>query len=133
MMHLALCPCLPPVQARSLATEVAELFRSVVSLSVKLREASVPADIANPRQLSELAPRDLSFWVASLFAASPYQQQALLEEETTMGRLKAVQELLNGTVKYLSAQAALQSAFSSTGGGGSASGGDAAPPAGGPD
>ena len=50
-----------------------------------------------------------------------------------MGRLKAVQELLNGTVKYLSAQAALQSAFSSTGGGGSASSGDAAPPAGGPD
>ena len=47
MMHLALCPCLPPVQARSLATEVAELFRSVVSLSVKLRDASVPADIAN--------------------------------------------------------------------------------------
>ena len=64
------------------------------------------------------------------------QQQALLEEETTMGRLKAVQELLNGTVKYLSAQAALQSAFKTTGGGGGGGGGSTGsspPPPGGPD
>lgn len=46
-----------------------------------------------------------------------------------MGRLQAVQELLSGTAKYLSAQAALQSAFKTTGGGS----GDVAPPAGGPD
>jgi hypothetical protein len=58
---------------------------------------------------------------------APLQQQALLEEETTLGRLKAVQELLSGTVKYLSAQVALQSAFKTTGGGG------ANPPPGGPD
>ncbi|EFN59067.1 hypothetical protein CHLNCDRAFT_137801 [Chlorella variabilis] len=123
-------------EARSLAAEVAELFRSVVSLSVKLKATSVPADITNPKQLSELAPCQLSFWVASLFAGNPYQQQALLEEETTMGRLKAVQELLNGTVKYLSAQAALQSAFKTTGGGGGGGGGSTGsspPPPGGPD
>lgn len=34
-----------------------------------------PQDIANPRQLDELSPRELSFWVGSLFAGSPYQQQ----------------------------------------------------------
>lgn len=49
------------------------MFRSVVSLSVKLKEATVPSDIANPKQLVELAPGDLSFWVASLFAGNPYQ------------------------------------------------------------
>ncbi|PSC67358.1 ATP-dependent protease [Micractinium conductrix] len=114
-------------EAHTLATQVAEDFRNVVSLSVKLRDASVPNDIANPRQLSELTPRELSFWVASLFAGNPYQQQALLEEDTTMGRLKAVEELLDGTVKYLAAQATLQSAFKTTGGP------DVAPPAGGPD
>lgn len=61
------------MQAHTLATQVAEDFRNVVSLSVKLRDASVPNDIANPRQLSELTPRELSFWVASLFAGNPYQ------------------------------------------------------------
>jgi hypothetical protein len=66
-----LCPSV--LQAVALAAEVAELFRSVVSLSVKLKATSVPADIANPRQLTELGPFDLSFWVASLFAGSPYQ------------------------------------------------------------
>jgi hypothetical protein len=64
------------VQARALAGEVAELFRSVVSLSVKVKDTSVPADIANPRQLSELGPCDLSFWVASLFAGNAYQVRA---------------------------------------------------------
>lgn len=52
---------------------MADLFRNVVSLSVKLKEATVPDEIANPRQLAELAPRELSFWVASLFAGNPYQ------------------------------------------------------------
>ena len=53
-----------------------DLFRSVVTLSVKLREAAaVPPDIADPRQLRELSPSGISFWVASLFAGNPYQQQ----------------------------------------------------------
>lgn len=61
------------MQAHTLAREVSDLFRNVVALSVKLKEASVPDEIANPRQLAELAPRELSFWVASLFAGNPYQ------------------------------------------------------------
>lgn len=60
-------------QARALAAEVSELFRSVVTLSSKLRDASIGPDIANPKQLSELGPGELSFWVASLFAGNPYQ------------------------------------------------------------
>lgn len=64
------------LQGRALAAEVAELFRAVVALSVKLREATVPSDVANPKQLSELGPSELSFWVASLFAGNPYQVRA---------------------------------------------------------
>ena len=53
----------------------------------------------------------MSFWVASLLAGNPYQQQALLEEDATLVRLQAVRELLSSALKYLSAQSALQSAF----------------------
>ena len=75
-------------EARVLAAEVAELFRNVVRLSVKLREAPVPSELENPSQLTVLGPSELSFWVASVFAGNPYNQQALLEEENTMKRLR---------------------------------------------
>jgi Lon protease-like protein len=102
-------------EEKELAVKAAELFKSVVQLSIKLRDSPLPSEVADPSQLRELSPRDLSFWMASLIAGNPYQQQALLEEETTMDRLKAVVDLMESTLKYLSAQSALQSAFKSTG------------------
>ena len=108
-------------EAKTLAEEVADLFRNVVRLSVKLREAPVPPELADPTQLTTLRPEMLSFWVASLFAGNPYNQQALLEEEDTIKRLKLEHELLSDTLKYLSAQSALQSAFKGNGGAGSES------------
>lgn len=108
-------------EAKELAEVVADLFRNVVRLSVKLKEAPVPPELAEPSQLTTLTPSQLSFWVASLFAGNPYNQQALLEEDNTMKRLKTEEELLSSTLKYLSAQAALQSAF---GGSGSSGEGD---------
>ena len=80
---------------------------------------------APPPLPSTLAHQPLLPLVATPCCAAP-QQQALLEEETTIGRLTAVKELLGGTQRYLSAQAALQSAFKTTGGA-------PEPPAGGPD
>ena len=71
-------------------------------------------DVLEPKELQTLGPRDLSFWVASLFAGSPYNQQALLEENSTQKRLEIEKELLENTLKYLSAQSALQSAFTDT-------------------
>jgi len=102
-------------EEKELAVKAAQLFKSVVQLSIKLRDSPLPSEVADPSQLRELSPRDLSFWMASLIAGNPYQQQALLEEETTMDRLKAVVDLMESTLKYLSAQSALQSAFKSTG------------------
>ncbi len=103
-------------EAVLLAEQVAELFRNVVRLSVKLREAPVPPELADPTQLTTLAPSELSFWVASLFAGNAYNQQAILEENNTIKRLQTEEELLSSTLKYLSAQAALQSAFGGSGG-----------------
>lgn len=114
----------------NLAKEVGQLFRNVVQLAVKLRDATLPQDLADPAQLKELDPPQMSFWVASLFSGNPYQQQALLEMDSTLERLKAEEELLGGTLKYLSAQAALQGAFKSSS---STSSTSDVPPPGGPD
>jgi Lon protease-like protein len=116
---------------KTLAGEVAQLYRDVARISMKLRDAPVIADASEPPALTTLGPRDFSFWVASLFSGA-YNQQALLEIDTTTERLKAESELLGNTLKYLTAQSALQSAF--TGAGDSGSGGGEGPPAGsGPD
>lgn len=98
-----------------LAQDVAQLFKDVVQLSVKLKEADVEPEVMEPKELDSLRPRDLSFWVASLFAGSPYNQQALLEENDTVKRLTVEKELLENTLKYLSAQSALKSAFGGEG------------------
>lgn len=100
----------------SLREEVAILFRDVVKLSTKLKDFSdADKEVLEPKELETLNPRDLSFWVASLFAGSPYNQQALLEENSSLKRLTVEKELLENTLKYLSAQSALQSLnFSST-------------------
>ncbi|GAB4817835.1 hypothetical protein N2152v2_004881 [Parachlorella kessleri] len=98
-------------EVHKLAGEVAQLFRSVVGLAVRIRDATLSQELADPAQLTELDPPQMSFWVASLFSGNPYQQQALLEMDSTEERLKEEKELLSGTLKFLSAQAALQGAF----------------------
>jgi Lon protease-like protein len=107
---------LPVLQ--DLREDVAGLFKDVVRLSTKIKEIpGADADALEPKELETLGPRDLSFWVASLFAGSPYNQQALLEENSTEKRLSVEKELLENTLKYLSAQAALQSLDFSSGSG----------------
>jgi Lon protease-like protein len=115
----------------ALAEEVATLFRQVVRLSTRVRDAgAAPPELADPEQLRTLAPREVSFWVASVLGGSPHTQQQLLEEDSTAARLTAEKEVLEASLKYLSAQAALSSVFSPGGGEGEA---PAAPAAGGPD
>lgn len=67
---------------------------------------------------------------ASANPASSFSKSDASHPPTCPRFLVCLQELLSGTAKYLSAQAALQSAFKTTGG---SSGSDPAPPAGGPD
>lgn len=103
--------------AKSLASEVAQMYRDVAKLSLKLKDDTAQLEnIEEPAALATYGPRELSFWIASLFAGNPYNQQALLEVNSTMERLEAECEILNSTRKYLSAQLALQSAFNGEGG-----------------
>ncbi|KAK9819722.1 hypothetical protein WJX72_001670 [[Myrmecia] bisecta] len=114
-------------EASRLAQELKTLFRDLVTLNLKMKKEKVPADVAEPPELTTLSPRDFSFWVAALLQDSPMTQQQLLEEDSTIKRLQREMDVLGGTVKYLRATSALESAFAPSSGEGSP------PPQGGPD
>lgn len=135
-------------EAKALATEVAEMFRNVLRLYRKMRKgprggaSGAPMGVGGsmtepeeepeePEELTEFNPTQLSYWIASVFGEHRLTQQALLEEETTQGRLKREAEVLGQTLRFYSAATALESVFSD--GGSSSSGGAPQPPAGGPD
>ena len=65
----------------------------------------------NPPELSDLYPTRLSYFVASLLLDNYNQQQALLIEDSTVKRLTIEKEILESTLKYMSARFALQGAF----------------------
>lgn len=106
-----------------LADEVADLFRSALQLSYKLKNGQTRQKVKDeqlePEELSELKACDLSFWIASMFTDSQQQQQSLLEESSVIQRLMREKEILGGTVKYLSAVSALDTAFTDPEAGGS--------------
>lgn len=97
---------------RALATEVADLLRSTIKLNVKMQNITVTDDQLEPEELAELAPRELSYWVASFFSDVKLLQQNLLEENSTLKRLQKEKEVLSETVRYFSAASALKFAFS---------------------
>lgn len=101
-------------EAKELAKEVADLLRSTIKLNVKMQSLSVPEDQLEPKELDELGPVELSYWVASFFSDVKLLQQNLLEEESTIKRLNREKEILSETVRYYSAAAALKGAFSSS-------------------
>ncbi|GBF97423.1 ATP-dependent protease [Raphidocelis subcapitata] len=137
-------------EAKAAATEVAEMFRNVLRLYRKMRRsgrggvsggAGAPAGAGGssepeeepeePEELTEFSPTQvhpppqLSYWIASVLGEHRGTQQALLEEDSTRGRLAREAEVLGQTLKFYSAATALESVFTSDGG--------AQPPAGGPD
>lgn len=65
------------MQAKALAKEVADLLRSTIRLNVKMNGISASDDQLEPEELEALAPRDLSYWIASFFADVKYLQQAV--------------------------------------------------------
>lgn len=86
-----------------------------------------------PQGLDPPTREGATLTVGLLYSCAPLipWPQALLEMPSTRERLSAVKELLQNTVKYMSAQAALQSAFKGSSGKGVS--GEAQPPPGGPD
>eukprot|EP00878_Enallax_costatus_P005223 GHUV01005489.1.p1 GENE.GHUV01005489.1~~GHUV01005489.1.p1 ORF type:complete len:347 (+),score=73.03 GHUV01005489.1:210-1250(+) len=139
-------------EATKLSSEVADLFRNVLRLHLKMnrnrslsrRSSSSSSSTSEglgseaedesleAAELTESNPQQLSYWIAHAFTDSKYTQQALLEENKTMVRLGAEKDLLAATLKYYTAATALEGVFSSTGSTSSASG-EVQPPPGGPD
>lgn len=140
-----------PQDAESLARAVADAFRELIAINMKMGlinraaladkwkvvesesrgedDSLLPIE---PPELSTLGPAALSHWVSAYFADSPVHQQVLLQEDSVPRRLRSLLDVLRGTVGFLRAKAALEA----VGGGGmdSGSGGSASPPLGrGPD
>jgi len=114
-------------EARELAKEVSDLLRATIKLNVKMNNISASEDALEPEELAELGPRDLSYFIASFFSDVKLLQQNLLEEDSTMARLRREKEILGETVRYYSAASALKMAFSTGGPAeGSAEGGSSA-------
>ena len=96
----------------SLANDVRALFASTVAASAKMQgsegsEQPAPMDDA-------MDPQSVSFWVASMFTGGDEQQQ-LLEMDSTRARLEREREVLQATLDYLTASAAIRGAFSKEG------------------
>lgn len=89
-----------------LMTDVDQLLRDVVQLSVKLtgQDIELPDDIPN-------SPIELSYWVAGNLKGVAREQQSLLEMQSTATRLEREAEILTTTRNHLAARAALKDAF----------------------
>lgn len=117
--------CSPETTA--LATEVADLYRNVLRMHIKMNKKQPPGteakggsdetleELLEPEELTELPPPQLSYWLASVFGEQKYIQQALLETEKTKDRLLEEKNILDQTLKFYAAQSALSSVFTEGG------------------
>ncbi|NET37195.1 MAG: LON peptidase substrate-binding domain-containing protein [Cyanothece sp. SIO1E1] len=91
---------------KSMAVEVDQLLRDVVSLSAKLSNQ----DVELPDNIPDL-PIELSYWVASNLNGVSSEQQSLLEMQDTATRLEREAEILTSTRNHLAARTALKDAL----------------------
>ncbi len=66
-------------QAAEIAKSIVRLLRDTLVVNSKLQKQTLREEMLSPRNLDDFTPRELSFWVGSLFRESPAQQQALLQ------------------------------------------------------
>lgn len=116
-------------ESQELADEVVDMFRNTLRLHSKVtkKAGSISEETLEPPELSDLSPRELSYWIANAFQESRYTQQELLEELNTTARLAKEREVLSATLKFYSAATALESVFKGS------EGEQLQPPPGGPD
>lgn len=96
----------PTEDLRPLANEVENLLRDVVHLSAKLTDQKIEL----PDDLPSL-PRELSYWIAGNLYGVASEQQALLEMQDSLARLKREAEILTSTRNHLAARTALKDAL----------------------
>ena len=140
-----------PQDAESLAKAVANAFRELIAINMKMGlinraaladkwkvvdeksernggdDSLLPME---PPELTSLGPAALSHWVAAYFADSPMHQQVLLQEDSVPKRLRSLLDVLRGTVGFLRAKAALEAVSN---GGGDSPASSSPPPGRGPD
>ncbi|KAL3514695.1 hypothetical protein ACH5RR_027412 [Cinchona calisaya] len=95
----------------SLANEVETYMKDVIRLSNRLN-GKPEKEVQDLRR--NLFPTPFSFFVGSTFEGAPREQQALLELEDTVMRLKREKETLRNTLNYLSAASAVKDVFPSS-------------------
>eukprot|EP00884_Botryococcus_braunii_P005592 jgi/Botrbrau1/15033/Bobra.320_2s0007.2 len=107
-------------EVETLAAEVVSLFSSLLSLNIKmgrvkrvdiLSKWGVDEEVLKTQVLTRLKPTELSYWIAAIFQENTLHQQTLLQEPLTAERLKQEKEVLSGTVAYLAARQAVESAL----------------------
>lgn len=100
-----------PEDLEALADDVEGYMKDVIRLSNRLN-GKPEKDIGDLRR--NLFPTPFSFFVGSTFEGAPREQQALLELEDTVARLKREKETLRNTLNYLSAASAVKDVFPSS-------------------
>lgn len=86
----------------NLAEELRRVLLDVVRLSQKLTEQEIELPQI-PR-----SPLELSYWIASYFYGASEEQQALLETQDTIARLRREVEILSSTRSQLAARTVLK-------------------------
>jgi ATP-dependent Lon protease len=99
----------PPADARAAAhaEELRYVLRDIFRLRAKLSDSE--------NEIPEMpeTPSDMSFWIAANFYESQTEQQALLETDSLLERLRSEIPVLNKSRQYLAAKTALKDAFAS--------------------
>ncbi|XP_077233744.1 uncharacterized protein LOC143876025 [Tasmannia lanceolata] len=101
----------PELDLELLATDVETYMKDVIRLSNRLNGK---ADKEGQDLRRNLFPTPFSFFVGSTFEGAPREQQALLELEDTVTRLKREKETLKNTLNYLTAASAVKDVFPSS-------------------
>lgn len=101
-------------QAKTLASEVADLFRETLRLHMKVQGREVAGEeLQEPEGLADRSPAEVSYWIAGTFLDNRDLQLLLLEENSTVKRLELERDILKKTVQYYVAVTAVNSAFTS--------------------
>ncbi|XP_042480050.1 lon protease 2-like [Macadamia integrifolia] len=95
----------------TLANEVETYMKDVIRLSNRLN-GKPETETQDLRR--NLFPTPFSFFVGGTFEGAPREQQALLELEDTVMRLKREKETLRNTLNYLTAASAVKDVFPSS-------------------
>jgi len=96
---------------KELRNEVVELCRSTLDLSYRMGKINATESQLKLPEFDSLGPEDLSYWFAYSFLQDNHSKQVLLEMSSVRDRLEQERDMMKNNLSYLSAAAAVESAF----------------------